>query len=147
MVVKKIHGASLKVQIFLYYACLNNGTKGTKFLPDFEQDMSEFEKAGAEKVRRGYEEDDASRHWTFEEYAKCFNWVATSEAKILADLRVREVRDELVAEGFLWKKVRERPWGVSGKGKVVTTYVGLTKKGLEWAPKYIAKYGRPVVEK
>ncbi len=143
--VKKIHGASLKVQIFLYYIGELENKKSTHFFPEFEQDMDLFIEAGEQKVREGFKESHGL--WTWEEYRKSFNWVVTSEASILADDNARKVRDELVAEGFLWKKVYEKSFGKDGTGKKITTYIGLTEKGKKWAPKYIEKYGKAVIEK
>ena len=40
MMIKMINGASLKVQIFLYYASM--AEKSTNKFPYFEQDMSDF---------------------------------------------------------------------------------------------------------
>ncbi len=143
--VKKIDGASLKVQIFLYYAGELKNRKSTKFFPEFEQDMTSFVEAGEAKLRKNFEEGNGL--WTWEEYRKLFDWAATAEASILADDNARKVRDELVAEGFLWKKVYEKTFGKNGTGKRITTYIGLTEKGKKWAPKYIEKYGNVVIEK
>lgn len=141
MTVKKIQGASLKVQIFLYYACQNGSTK---LFPDFEQDMTQFIKAGEKKVRAEWEEEPL---WTWEEYRKEFDWVVTSEASILARKYAEEIREELIRDGFLWKKVYEKSFGKNGTGKRITTYVGLTEKGKKWAPKYIKKFGKAVITK
>ena len=145
MTVKKIDGASLKVQIFLYYAGELKNQKSTKCFPDFEQDMTPFAEASEAKLRKNFEEENGP--WTWEEYRKLFDWAATAEASILAGDNARKVRDELVAEGFLWKKVYEKSFGKNGTGKKITTYIGLTQKGNKWAPKYIAKYGKAVIEK
>lgn len=144
MKVKAINGASIKVQIFLFYVCELEGKKSTNLLPDFEQDMSEFVKAGEEKVKKGYE--DFAGTWTWEEYRKSFNWVVTSEASILARENAKKIREELINEGFLWKKDYEKSFGKRGTGKITKTYIGLTEKGKKWAPKYIAKYGKTVIE-
>ena len=145
MTVRKINGASLKVQIFLFYAGELANKKSTNFFPEFEQDMTPFAEAGEAKLRKNFEEENGL--WTWEEYRKLFNWAATAEASILAGDNARKVRDELVAEGFLWKKVYEKSFGKNGTGKKTITYIGLTEKGKKWAPKYIEKYGKIVVEK
>ncbi len=142
--IKKIENASLKVLIFLYYAGELENKKCTYKFPDFEQDVTQFEKAALERLEREYREENKSDVWTWEDYKKDFGWVVKSWTREATEKVAREVRDELVAEGFLWKKVYEKPWGRSGKGKRITTYIGLTEKGKKWAPKYIAKYGKVV---
>ena len=142
--IKKINGASLKVQIFLYYAGELQNRKCTYAFPSFEQDTVGFEEAAWERLKEEYEKENANKIWTWEEYKKNFGWVVKSWTREAAEKIEKEVRDELVAEGFLWKKVYEKPWGRSGKGKIITTYIGLTNKGKYWAPKYLAKYGKAV---
>ena len=52
MMIKMINGASLKVQIFLYYASM--AEKSTNKFPYFEQDMTEFNKMGMKKLRKNF---------------------------------------------------------------------------------------------
>lgn len=146
MMVKKIEGASLKVQIFLYYAGIEKNS--TNIFPDFEQDMTEFNEKGLEELQKMYDEivreyiedDMEDLIDDKDEFFKKWQWVSTSEARILADRKALEVRDELVKEGFLFTKVYDKY-----NGGMHVTYTGLTNKGKKWAPKYIAKYGKAVI--
>ena len=102
MMIKMINGASLKVQIFLYYASM--AEKSTNKFPYFEQDMTEFNKMGMKKLRKNYEDRKSDEIWSWEEYEKLFSWVATSEADLLSYDHAKKVREELVKEGYLWLK-------------------------------------------
>lgn len=145
MKVKAVENGSLKVQVFLYYATVLKNKKSERVFPEFEQDTTEYNRIASERLKARYYEED-NRLWSLEEYMKMFGWAAKSQARELAEDRALEIREELIAEGFLWKKIIEKPWGRSGKGKRITTYIGLTSKGREWAPKYIEKFGLAKIE-
>lgn len=139
MTFKRIAGASLKAEVFLFYALVDHPTFD---FPAFEQDVEEFREDAIKAVQEVYGHDavvDLQGN-----VRERFVEKVDAQIRILASGKAFEARQELVDEGFLWKVKKEKH---TDRGKYDAYQVGLTDKGKYWAPKYIETFGMPTVSK
>lgn len=140
MTFKRIEGASLKTQVFLYYASVGHPTFD---FPAFEHDdMDAIKKQAVDEVVGVYGAESV-----FDKDGNVQDRYAEKvegQMRIIASGRAFDARKELVDEDYLWavKKIRK-----TDRGRYEAYQVGLTKKGEYWAPKFIEKYGMPIMSK
>lgn len=116
----------LKSRVFIYYLQNVKGNQTTnKFGIEF---VSEEEKA------RYYEAARAklvSKHG--ERFVNQFGCFVKSEAEIMLDDEAFEARQWLIDNGYLFQNTQSKH-----NGQMTVYWTGVTKKGWEVAPKYLA---------
>lgn len=116
----------LKSRVFIYYLQNVKGSQATnKFSIDYidEAEKEKYTSAAFAKLSAKYGEGFLSRH----------GWAVKSEASIMLDNDAFEARQWLIDNGYLFQNTSKKH-----NGQMTVYWTGVTKKGWEVAPKYLA---------
>lgn len=111
----------MKSRVFIYYITTLTGKQTTcKCIKLDKADAEKYVEIAKEKLTKRFGREPQ-------------RWMLNAESAIMADEEAEEARTWLVANGYLFENVCEKY-----NGGMKITYTGVTRKGWEVAPKYLA---------
>lgn len=116
----------LKSRVFIYYLQNVKGNQTTnKFSIDYidEAEKDKYMAAASEKLSAKYSKEFLSRN----------KWAIKSEASIMLDNDAFEARQWLIDNGYLFQNTSKKH-----NGQMTVYWTGVTEKGWDVAPKYLA---------